>query len=245
MIYTPLQKILLGITFLGILCIPACLSRWKEQDLSKQENPSREEASPNGLLPPLGKGEIWVHIVGAVRKPGLYRVPQKARVMDAIQIAGGPLPSADLNALNLAGFVNDGQQIRVPFLPRSLEAQLPPPKEEEAPLKSPFNSTAFSSPLTYPGKAPHKGSKSRKASLSPKGEQTRSSSKKLLPQKVIHINSASAEEFEQLPGIGPAIARRIIEYRNQNGPFEALEQLMEVRGIGPKKFAQMRPYIAL
>lgn len=240
MIYSPLQKVLLVITFLGILCIPACLSGRKEQGLSKQEVPA------NGLLPPLKRGEIWVHIVGAVRKPGLYRIPEKARVVDALQIAGGSLPEADLNALNLAGFVNDGQQIRVPFQLRFSEDQLPPPEEKEALLQSSFNSPALSSPSPlYSGKALHKGLKSRRSTLSQKGRRARSSGKKALPKGIIHINQASAEEFEQLPGIGPAIAQRIIEYRNQEGPFETLEQLMEVRGIGPHKFAQIRPYIAL
>jgi competence protein ComEA len=61
----------------------------------------------------------------------------------------------------------------------------------------------------------------------------------------LDLNRASAKDFEQLPGVGPVLAGRIIEYRASQGMFHDIEQLREVKGIGPKKFEQIRPHVAV
>ncbi|MEJ2077883.1 MAG: helix-hairpin-helix domain-containing protein [Acidobacteriota bacterium] len=65
------------------------------------------------------------------------------------------------------------------------------------------------------------------------------------PSKVIDINAASVQELDELPGIGPAIAARIVEYREKNGPFSKIEDLMEVRGIGEKKFLNLQDRVTV
>lgn len=76
------------------------------------------------------------------------------------------------------------------------------------------------------------GIKTREASLTP-GEMGAK----------ININSASVDELTELPGIGPALAGRIVEYREQNGDFESIEEIMAVRGIGESVFSKIREYI--
>lgn len=143
--------------------------------------------------------EVVVHVIGAVARPGVVRIASTARVQDAIVAAGGALPDADLQGVNLAAVVVDGQQIRVPTI-------APPP----------IASTSPSTPA--PEAAPH----------SP-----------------IRLNQASAEELERLPGIGPEMARRIVDFRTQNGPFRTLDDLLAVPGIGPATLEEIKPFLTL
>jgi competence protein ComEA len=144
---------------------------------------------------------VVVHVAGAVRKPGVYTLRANQRVVDAVRLAGGPARDADLDALNLAARMTDGQQILVP-------------RKEKATARS-------------------------RSSRSTTASRSRSS----LPSGPININTASETELDQLPGIGPATARKIIEYRTQSGPFSTPDDLMSVKGIGPKKLARIRPFV--
>jgi len=65
------------------------------------------------------------------------------------------------------------------------------------------------------------------------------------PFNKIDINQATAEELEKLPGIGPKIAKNIIEYREKNGPFKSIEELLKVKGVGPKKLEQLKKYLKI
>ncbi|HEY8394856.1 MAG TPA: ComEA family DNA-binding protein [Thermaerobacter sp.] len=148
---------------------------------------------------------LVVHVAGAVMSPGVYSLPAGARVIDAIEAAGGPRPQAELHALNLAAPLEDGIRIEVPT------------KEEVA-------SGRFAPPVT--GSGPVKAG-------SPESPT---------PARV-DINRASAAELEQLPGIGPALAERIVADREVNGPFRRPEDLTRVAGIGEKTLARLLPYI--
>ncbi len=152
--------------------------------------------------------EVVVHVCGAVRTPGVYWLPAGARIYEAVASAGGALPEADQEAVNLAARVSDGEQIR---LPRKGEA-LP-----VAPARAP----------AAPGGAGRPAAAAAKTEIK-------------LP---LHLNLASAAELETVPGIGPALAARIIAYRQANGPFAAVEDLLNVAGIGEKTLAKLRPYL--
>jgi len=139
---------------------------------------------------------IVVHVAGAVASPGLYRLAAGARVDDAIAAAGGAVGDADLDAVNLAAKVQDGDRV---YVPRQGEV----------------------------------------ASPSPAGIGSRSST----PQLPLDLNAATESQLDQLPGVGPATAAAIVEYRNQHGRFRSVDELGEVRGIGPAKLESLRPKV--
>lgn len=169
-------------------------------------------APPRGtvisLLPPPTPAPILIHVAGAVRQPGLYELPPKARVRDALQAAGGALPSADESALNLAALVEDGQKLLIPE--RSLAATTPAPNHSPTPGTSPG---APAAPANSSGP--------------------------------IDLNTASVEELDSLPGIGPAMAARILAYRQEHGGFKTIEEIQEVSGIGPATFEKLKDLITI
>jgi competence protein ComEA len=142
-------------------------------------------------------GPIRVYISGAVNHPDVYSLPAGTIIKDAITLAGGAVGDADLNRVNLAQPLTDGQQIYVPRL-------------GEAPLIELQEGTA-APVLTGP----------------------------------INLNTATQAELESLPGIGPALAERIIRYREQNGPFARIEDIQNVSGIGPSIFEQIKDLIVV
>jgi len=150
-------------------------------------------------------GRIFVHVAGAVENPGVYSFDSGARVNDAVN-AAVPLPEADLDSLNLAAPLKDGEKIIVGE--RDLF------KESEWEIS---------------GAQDQKGT----------GALSEGSSDK------ININQATLEELDSLPGIGPAYGERIIEYREKNGGFKSIEEIMDVQGIGPKTFEKIKDQITV
>lgn len=142
-----------------------------------------------GAAPPL-----VVHVVGAVRTPGLYKLRRGARVADAVSNAGGGTAKADLALVNLAAPLSDGQQIVVP-------TRAPPP-------------TAVG-----------------------KGEAA-------VAAGPVHLNTATAEQLDALPGVGPVTAQKIIDYRQAHGGFASVDDLDAIPGIGPARLEQLRDLVA-
>lgn len=130
-------------------------------------------------------GELYVHVLGQVTHPGLYMLELDARVVDALGAAGGTLPDADLQAVNLARPLSDGEQLIVPVV----------------------------------------GTASDAGGTTSQGDG------------LIDLNNADQAALETLPGIGPAIAQRIIEWRDSNGRFVSVDDLLAVSGIGEKLLA--------
>jgi competence protein ComEA len=149
---------------------------------------------------PRSGSRIWVHVAGAVRRPGLYRVASDARAGAAVDAAGGLSRKADLRAINLAATVRDGQQVVVPARGEASPAGAQPDAQSAG------------------GAAPPSGSTSAKLSLA----------------------TATVEQLDTLDGIGPTLAKRIIEWRDAHGGFGSVEQLREVEGIGDKRFESLR-----
>jgi competence protein ComEA len=156
---------------------------------------------------------VVVHVVGAVRLPGLYRLPDGSRVADAVRRAGGASRRADLGGLNLAAPLVDGAQIVVP---RRI-----PVAGVGGPAASPG-----ASPGTSPGAA---GGSSSAGSSAP-------------PQKV-SLATATAEQLDELPGVGPVTAQKILDYRAEHGFIRSVDDLDAVPGIGPARIEQLRDLV--
>ena len=148
------------------------------------------------------RAALVVHVVGAVRRPGLFRLREGARVADAVARAGGATRRADLAALNLAAPLVDGVQVLVPRRVPAIGA----PGSAEGDLAAPS--------VTESGVGP-------KPSLS----------------------SATADELDELPGVGPVTAQKILDYRSDHGPFRSIDDLDAIQGIGPARIEQLRDLV--
>ena len=214
---------------------------------------------------------ITVHVVGAVRYPGVYRVRAGSRMNDVVAAAGGLAPGADEYGVNLAAPVEDGQQVYVPGRLSGAGAapqvaSVPPARMDYTPVP-PSSGRSVSRPQsTGPaGSAsePYGGAPASQGDAPPPGSPQyapppTSGSQASLPQAIaagsganaagrgqVNLNTATEQQLEALPGIGPSLARRIIAYREQNGPFRRVEDLERVKGIGPSTLVRLRPEVAL
>ena len=142
-------------------------------------------------------GRVAVHVAGHVRRPGLVRLPTGSRVQDAIHAAGGATSGADLDAVNLARKLIDGEQILIPG-PGDPPPALPP--------------DAGAAPGT--------------------------------PSAPLDLNSATVEQLDTLPGVGEVTAGRIVAYRSAH-PFTTVDELLEVPGIGQRRFDQLKDLVTV
>jgi competence protein ComEA len=133
------------------------------------------------------KAKLVVDVAGAVRHPGLYRLEQGTRIADAVAMAGGATARADIELVNLAAPLADGEQVVVP---------------------------------------------TRGAAAASGGTTS--------PSAPLDLNTASLEQLDTLPGIGPSTAQKILDYRQEHGAFHSLADLDAVSGIGPSRLAQLK-----
>ncbi len=163
---------------------------------------------------------IYVDFCGAVVKPGVLCLKPGTRKFEALKKAGGALPEADLEQINLAEFVEDGERIYLPKKGEVLET--PVKRHSKAKLKTP-----------------------KPQAIRNEKNQARLLSLTMQIQWPIDVNSANQAQLDSVPGIGPFLAAKIIEYRNKNGNFKNYEDLGAVSGIGAKTLAKLRPYLCV
>jgi competence protein ComEA len=140
---------------------------------------------------------LVVHVVGSVRRPGLYRLREGSRIADAVRRAGGATRRADLSLINLAAPVADGLQVVVPR------------------------------------RAPAAGTDAA-------GETGSAQA----PSGPVHLNTATLEQLDELPGVGPSTAQKILDFRQEHGAFTSVDELDAVPGIGPARLEQLRELTA-
>jgi len=183
--------------------------------------------APTPTAPPTATPlPIQVYITGAVAHPEqVYQLPAGSRVLDLITAAGGSLPNANLEQINLADFLEDGQQVHIFTKPTA------------TPTVTPVPPTAIITPPTPlpPGVAA--------PTAAPTVAPTAVSMPVATMPLVVNINTATLEELDLLPGIGPAIAQRIIDWRQTYGYFYSMESLEAVPGIGPVMIAELQGLI--
>ena len=156
-------------------------------------------ARPAGELRPVAvpqqAAKLVVHVVGAVRRPGLYRLREGSRIADAVARAGGATRRADLALVNLAAPLADGAQVVVP--------------------------------VRVPAVA---GASSNGDTPAPAGP--------------LHLNTATVEQLDELPGVGPVTAQKIVDWREKHGAFTSVDDLDAIPGIGPARLEQLREPVA-
>ena len=140
---------------------------------------------------------LVIDVVGQVVHPGVVSVPDGSRVADVLTAAGGALPGADVQRLNLARLVGDGEQLLVP---RPGETLTPPLVPSGGGVAAPGTTSLA----------------------------------------VVDLNTATLADLDSLPGVGPVLAQRILDWRGEHGRFSSVDELGEVSGIGDKLLAQIR-----
>ncbi|MEV7871974.1 ComEA family DNA-binding protein [Streptomyces sp. NPDC088124] len=157
---------------------------------------------------------IVVDVGGKVREPGVLRLPAGSRVADALHAAGGVEPGADLTGLNRARLLMDGEQVVV-------DGPAPP-------------GTAPGGGSGGPGGGGGGGAAAGAGfGAGPEGQ----------PPGPVSLNIATPDQLDTLPGVGPVLARHIIDYRTRHGGFRSVDELREVNGIGDRKFADLQPLV--
>jgi competence protein ComEA len=212
------EVVALAILMVALIVALASVLRWR-----RPAEPVKVTTAPAATM-------ISVHVVGEVLWPGLYVLKAGARVQDAIFAAHGPTLIADLKRVNLAAILRDGDRVVIPRISQPpypyTEAQLlalsqkagrPPPGASEAAPPAGKSSTLLRAPNASAGEA----------------------------AAAVNVNTATAADLERLPGVGPVLARRIVEFREARGLFRRLEDLQDVEGIGPKLYRRLEPMLRL
>ena len=173
----------------------------------------RSSAAPGAGQPAGGDRPVVVSVVGLVHAPGLVTLAPGARIADALLAAGGAVNGADTIGLNMARPVGDGEQIVVGLAPA--------PGQPAA-----LGSSVASGTSPVPGaRGPASGTVKPKA-----GE-------------ALDLNTATVEQLDGLPGVGPVTAAAIVAWRQANGKFTSVDQLADVDGIGPARLEKLRPLV--
>ncbi len=181
-----------------------------------------------------GEATVRVHVAGAVNNPGVYTLPAQGRAVDAIAAASGAAADADLDRVNLAGALSDGVQIYVPHR-----------GETAAPAQiQPNGGTANAGQGNAANGAAQNGASQGGAQPQPARTLTASGSAQK-GSTPVNINTATAEELQTLPRIGPAMAQRIIAWREAHGGFHSVDELDAVPGIGPSMLENLRPLVTV
>ncbi len=178
------QLLVYGAIAVAVLLVGA---RWIRSGEAQGQGPEAGLSFPGDSLPggDQGSRDVVVHVAGAVRQPGVYRLPTGARVTDAVRRAGGLTPGAEEDSINLAARLSDGQQVVVPG-------------------RGAAGATAAAA------------------------------------EGPISLGSATAEQLDEIEGIGPVTAQKIIEFRDQQGGLSSVDQLDQISGIGPSTMEALR-----
>lgn len=173
------------------------------QNIVINENETQEQDIENVVE--IEKNYIKIHIAGEVKNTGILELEEGARISDAIEKAGGTTEMANLDKVNLAYCLEDGQKLYIP----------------------------------------NKNQKDIEYITIENGENIIEETKTSSTGKKINLNKADEDNLQEIPGIGPSMAQKIILYRNENGDFKSIEDLKNVSGIGDKKFDSMKEYICV
>jgi competence protein ComEA len=206
---------------LVIVAIVVCVLRPASLTVQHTQPAIVRTADPTAQPVPLRmRARPLVYVAGAVVHPGVYDVPDDARARDAIAKAGGAAHDADLVAVNLAAHIADGDEIAVPRI-----------GDAHPPARAAHPRTA------------HSGGHRRRRS--PRNDSARTEPPAARDAPKLDLNSATEDALAELPGIGPVLAERIVEFRALNGPFPSVDSLADVAGITPLHLDEIEPLVTV
>lgn len=166
------------------------------------------------------KNLIYVYVAGEVNNPSVVELEEGQRVADAIEKAGGLTDSGEIKNINLAYKLKDGEKLYIPSLDEVLES-----KENDTTIA--YISSGINS------------------EESQNAGNTQGPIEEDVNNGLININTATQTELETLDGIGPSTAKKIIDYREENGKFNSIEDIQNVSGIGDAKYAAIKDDICV
>ena len=197
--------VIIGIGIYGFISMSTEETELDLNEILAVENIHQDNQEVNGVVEKESI-HIIVHITGEVNHAGVFQLSEGARVADAIEAAGGATKEADLESINLAYILADGQKIYIPNK-----------KDKENNEQKTYITTESGDTISVENNSTQKGVNAK-----------------------VNINTANQSELETLPGIGPSLASKIIEYREQNGKFNSIEELKNVKGIGDARFEDLK-----
>ena len=212
------------IIYLGIIIITIIIIYYffiKDKDyIEVESNLSIQEESINNttIKENIKEQKEKIYITGQVKNNGVYEIEENSRISDCIEKAGGLTENADIENINLAFIVEDGMKIYIPKKGEKIEQ-----KDEEYNY---IQTTINDSDNIY----------QNNSTKSEKNSKTKSK---------ININTATQTELETLPGIGPSTAKKILDYKKENGKFNNIEDIKKVNGIGESKYKQIKDLIKI
>ena len=216
----------------------------EETALVLEEDIEDENSEVNGAMDvgeaTAEKNKIYVYITGEVNIPGVVILDEGSRIVDAINAAGGTTSKANVSKVNLVYVLDDGMKVNIP-------------SESDLKNNSDFEYITMSSGDA--GREDYsngRGTKSSETNTSGSSSSSANSSSgsggwagSYKSYMVVNINTATQTELETLPGIGPSLALKIINYRKENGKFYSIDEIKNVSGIGESKFNNLKSYITV
>ena len=194
----------------------------EKEEVSSEENKESNNTTKDEEIQDdseIEKNKIYIYVTGEVINRGIVILDEGSRISDAIDAAGGITDKADISKMNLVYLLEDGMKVTIP----SIE-ELNQNEDFEYITKDSGNNSIDSKESYLNGNI-----------LSSKSNSSKSD--------IVNINTATQTELETLPGIGPSLALKIINYRNENGKFTCIEDIKNVNGIGESKFENIKNYI--
>ena len=230
------KTLIIIITIIATALIIAYMLFTKNNDetITELEEIETNENNTQNNQKETNENKIIIHITGAIKKEGIYELKENSRIADAIQAAEGLTENANIQDINLAYVLEDGEKIHIPTKEETKQ------RNNETTEKNADKTTTYVTKNT--GGTEKSASNAGNTNNSGNTKNNNSTTNK---NEKININTATQAELETLPGIGPSTALKIINYRKENGKYKTIEDIKKVSGIGDSKYNKIKELIKI
>ena len=230
------KTLIIIITIIATALIIAYMLFTKSNDetITNLEEIETKENDTQNNQKETNENKIIIHITGAIKKEGIYELKENSRIADAIEAAEGLTENANIQDINLAYVLEDGEKIHIQTKEETKQSN-----SEEIEKKT-DKTTVYVTKNT--GGTEKSASNTENTNNSGNTKNNNSTTNK---NEKININTATQAELETLPGIGPSTALKIINYRKENGKYKTIEDIKKVSGIGDSKYNKIKELIKI